>query len=63
MRVVTIAVDATTIHSGMLQPGNRIDLLLTYRERDPTDGLQKETTIPLMEYVEVFAVRQPEVRY
>lgn len=56
MRVVTIPVDATTNHSGMLQPGNRIDLLLTFRERDPSDGQQKEKTIPLMEYIEVFAV-------
>ncbi|MEQ9409482.1 MAG: Flp pilus assembly protein CpaB [Fuerstiella sp.] len=56
MRVTTIPVDATTTHSGMLQPGNRIDLLLTYRERDAATGQQKEKTIPLLEYIEVFAV-------
>lgn len=56
MRVITIPVDATTTHSGMLQPGNRIDLFLTYRHRDEGARREKETTIPLLEYIEVFAV-------
>lgn len=56
MRVATIAVDATTNHSGMLQPGNRIDLFLTYKDRHPESGEQTQRVVPLLEYVEVFAV-------
>jgi len=56
MRLTTVPVDSTTNHSGMLQPGNRIDLFLSYRERDPSTGTQKEKVIPLLEYIEVFAV-------
>ena len=56
MRLTTVPVDSTTNHSGMLQPGNRIDLFLSFKERDPSDGQQKEKVIPLLEYIEVFAV-------
>lgn len=55
-RVATIPVDATTNHSGMLQPGNRIDLLLTFDDRDKETGLKVNRVIPLLEYIEVFAV-------
>lgn len=54
MGIVTIPVDATTSHSGMLLPGNRIDLLLTYSDASSGESLQK--TITVLEYVEVFAV-------
>jgi pilus assembly protein CpaB len=54
MGIVTIPVDATTSHSGMLLPGNRIDLLLTYCDVASGESLQK--TITVLEYVEVFAV-------
>lgn len=56
MRVMTIPVDATTTHSGMLQPGNRIDLFATFREKDPVSGTQKEKTVLVLEYIEVSAV-------
>lgn len=56
MRVITIPVDATTTHSGMMQPGNRIDLFLTMRHREENAKREKEVTIPLLEYIEVFAV-------
>ena len=55
-RVKTIPVDATTNHSGMLQPGNRIDLLLSYEDRDQDTGQRVNKIVPLLEYVEVFAV-------
>ena len=55
MRVMTIPVDATMTASGMLQPGNRIDLFVTYREKDES-GVQKEKTVMALEYIEVFAV-------
>lgn len=51
---VTIPVDATTTHSGMLQPGNQIDLLLTYRDQQGHSDVQK--TLVVLEFVEVFAV-------
>lgn len=54
MVVVTIPVDATQSHSGMLRPGNRIDLLLTYS--DLTTGVGVQKTISVLEFVEVFAV-------
>lgn len=54
MAVVTIPVDATTSHSGMMRPGNRVDLLLTYDDNSTGRNLKKMITV--MEYVEVFAV-------
>ena len=54
MAVVTIPVDATTSHSGMMQPGNRVDLLLTYD--DSSTGRNVKKMITVMEFVEVFAV-------
>jgi len=54
MAVVTIPVDATTSHSGMMRPGNRVDLLLTYD--DSTSGRNVKKMMTVMEFVEVFAV-------
>ncbi|MEP3481886.1 MAG: Flp pilus assembly protein CpaB [Fuerstiella sp.] len=56
MKVATIPVDATTNHSGILQPGNRIDLLLTYsvKQRGGRDTIEK--VAPILQYIEVFAV-------
>jgi pilus assembly protein CpaB len=51
---VTIPVDGTTTHSGMLRPGNQIDLLVTYR--DPLQRNDFQKTITVLEFVEVFAV-------
>ena len=54
MAAVTIPVDGTTSHSGMLRPGNRVDLLLTYL--DSSSGTNQQKTITVLEFVEVFAV-------
>jgi pilus assembly protein CpaB len=54
MGIVTIPVDATTSHSGMLLPGNRIDLLLTFS--DSSSGVNLQKTITVLQSVEVFAV-------
>ena len=54
MAAVTILVDGTTCHSGMLRPGNRVDLLLTYQDTSLETSQQK--TITVLEFVEVFAV-------
>lgn len=56
MKVATIPVDATTNHSGILQPGNRIDILLTFSVK-PRGGRDKiEKVAPILQYIEVFAV-------
>lgn len=55
-RVITIPIDATLSHTDLLQPGNRIDLLLTLQERDPNSGQRTGQVTPLLENIEVFAV-------
>jgi pilus assembly protein CpaB len=54
MRVKTIPVDGTQVHSGMLRPGNRIDISLTYGEKSVGRLIQKSRMV--LEYVEVFAI-------
>ena len=64
MRVVTVRVDETTSHSGMLSPGNRVDVMLTYLEG--TDEGSVGRTRMVLEYIEIFAVGRPfggETRY
>ena len=55
MAAVPIPVDATTSFSGMLLPGNKIDLLLTFTEQSEI-GQSLQKTITVLEFVEVFAV-------
>lgn len=54
-RVVTVPVNMTTVHSGMIRPGDRVDVLVTYTTRKPG---QQETsrTKTVLEYIEVFAI-------
>jgi len=55
MQVSTIPVDPTTSHSGMLQPGHRVDLMINYEDKNELgDRIQKVRRI--LQYVEVFAV-------
>ncbi|MEZ6122439.1 MAG: Flp pilus assembly protein CpaB [Planctomycetaceae bacterium] len=56
MRVATIPVDATTNHSGMLRPGNRIDLILSYTGKNPETRESVKKVKPVLQYIEVFAV-------
>jgi len=55
MRVVTVPVNLTAVHSGMIRPGDRVDVLVTYSKRVPG---QTETsrTKTVLEYIQVFAV-------
>jgi len=55
MQVCTIPVDATTSHSGMLQAGNRVDIMLNYTGGDEQDRRQHKVR-RILQYVEVFAV-------
>lgn len=56
MRVATIDVDANQNHSGMLRPGNRIDVMLTYDAKDPDTRERVRRVAPVLQFVEVFAV-------
>ena len=54
MRVVSVSVNQTTSHSGMLTAGNRVDVMLTYNARTETGTIQQTRTV--LQYIEIFAV-------
>ncbi|HEY2253437.1 MAG TPA: Flp pilus assembly protein CpaB [Planctomycetaceae bacterium] len=55
MRVATVPVNMTTVNSGMIRPGDRIDVLCTYTYKRP--GTQEASrTKTVLEYIEVFAI-------
>jgi len=53
MRVVSVRVNDTQSHSGMIAPGDRVDVLVTYDSRSLRGTTTK--TKPLLEYVAIFA--------
>ena len=54
LRVVTVPVDLTKTHSGLIRPGDRVDVLLSYSVRVPGQGpMSKVRTV--LEYIKVFA--------
>jgi pilus assembly protein CpaB len=53
MRVVTVAVDLTKSHSGLIQAGDRVDVLVTYKARDES-GMSTRTKT-FLEAIKVFA--------
>lgn len=57
IRALTISVDEINSISGMLQPGDRIDLLLTARPpaRGGNDEARQEATVPLLQNLLVMA--------
>jgi len=54
MRVISIPVDDTHTISGLLRPGDRVDVLVTYQGRGER-GTTVSKTKTLLEYVEVFS--------
>lgn len=54
-RALTIDVDEISSISGMLRPGDRIDLMLTARAGDGGDGEDREMTFPMLSNIEVLA--------
>lgn len=54
MRVVAISVNDTQTVSGMMRPGDRVDLSVTFQVRNGR-GVMTTRTKTLLEYVEVFA--------
>ncbi len=57
MRVVTVGIDIPTSHSGMLSPGMRTDVMLTYSVR--TDEGSDQRTRTVLQFIEIFAVDRP----
>lgn len=55
MRAVTVSVDPTKTHSGQIQPGDRVDVLVTYKSRSPRRGMVSRTK-SILEYIKVFSV-------
>lgn len=55
LRVVTVPVNMTTAHSGMIRPGDRVDVLVTYTNRRP-GAPETSRTKTVLEFIEVFAV-------
>lgn len=54
MRAVTVSVDSTKTHSGQIQPGDRVDVLVTYKSRTPLGMITK--TKAVLEFIKVFSV-------
>ncbi|MCA9073063.1 MAG: Flp pilus assembly protein CpaB, partial [Planctomycetaceae bacterium] len=54
MRAVTVSVDPTKTHSGQIQPGDRVDVLVTYKSR--TNRGMVTRTKAVLEYIKVFSV-------
>lgn len=55
MRLFSFPVNMTSISSGMVQPGDRVDILVTYNQTKPGQGqIQKTKTV--LEFIEVFAL-------
>jgi pilus assembly protein CpaB len=55
MRVATVAVNMTTVNSGMIRPGDRVDVLCTYTMKRPGSP-ETSRTKAVLEYIEVFAI-------
>jgi pilus assembly protein CpaB len=55
LRVVTVPVNMTSVHSGMIRPGDRVDVLCTYTVRR-ANSQEVSRTKTVLEYIEVFAV-------
>ena len=55
MRLITVPVTATMIHSGIMKPGDRVDVVLTYNTSRPGVGNQAFTKT-ILEYIQVFAM-------
>jgi len=53
MRVIAISVNDTQTISGMMRPGDRVDILVTYQKRGQR-GQPTTNTATLLKYIEVF---------
>jgi pilus assembly protein CpaB len=55
MRVATVSVNMTSVNSGMIRPGDRVDVLCTYTYKRPGTS-EASRTKTVLEYIEVFAI-------
>ncbi|QDU82243.1 hypothetical protein Pla110_39980 [Polystyrenella longa] len=57
MRVVTVKVNQTTSHSGLMLPGDRVDVLVTFQSRETSGGRSemRRKTMTVLEFIKVFA--------
>ncbi|MEZ6053707.1 MAG: RcpC/CpaB family pilus assembly protein [Planctomycetaceae bacterium] len=58
MRVVSVKAKDTQTHGNLLAPGDRVDVVVTYRKRDKY--LIRTQVRPLLEYVTIFATRDSD---
>lgn len=55
MRLASVPVTSTMIHSGIMKPGDRVDVVLTYNMTRIGQGSQSYTKT-ILEYIQVFAM-------
>lgn len=63
MRVATVPVNVTKTHSGLILPGDRVDVVVSYAINVPSRGQIKKTKT-ILQYIEIFAtdnIRQSAV--
>ncbi len=60
MRIATIPVNATMTHSGLMKPGDRVDVGVTYKVQLPKVGTQSRTKT-ILEFIEVWATDSARV--
>lgn len=56
MRVVSVPVNLTTSHSGMIRPTDRVDVICTFESPSLEGGKPLSTTKTILDYIEVFAI-------
>jgi pilus assembly protein CpaB len=54
MRVATVQVNTTKTHSGSIMPGDRVDVVVTYKSKAPGVGMVTKTKA-VLEFIQVFA--------
>lgn len=55
MRVVTVGVNATMVHSGLMKAGDRVDVLVTYKVTKPKLGTISRTKT-FLKHIEVYSM-------
>lgn len=55
MRVVSLPTNTTQAHSGMIQPGDHVDVMVTYRVQPPSGGRDYPETKTILGNIQVFA--------
>ena len=55
MRLVTVPVNATQVHSGIMKPGDRVDLVLTYEVVKRGSG-RHFLTKTILQFIQVYAI-------